>query len=153
MYVEIPAVEGTPESRIAALREARELLKGEPKTTSPAIFGGGSTEPGEVAGSTELLNLATYIETGHSYFDTHPTGKRRPIIKNIHMTMMAPPNLDVDDLAHLIEHVKDGSFAEFVEDMLKNQTQPSEGDAAESADSGDTKPEDDSLDPEDFPNK
>jgi hypothetical protein len=120
MYIEIPAVEGTPESRIAALRESRDLLKGEPKTTSPAIFGGGSTEPGQIAGSTELINLATYIETGHSYFDTHPTGKRRPKIVNQHVTVLAPGGLpDQEDIEHLLSHVADGSFEEFMQDLLK----------------------------------
>ena len=141
-YIEIPNVEGTPESRIAALRESRDLLKGEAKTTGPAIFGGGSQEPGQVANSTELINLATYIETGHSYFDTHPTGKRRPIQKNIHVTVVAPPSVTPDDMEHFLHHVRNGDVAEFVEDFLKDvaKDQPEQGDAEESPESGsDTK--------------
>lgn len=121
MYLETKNVPGTPESRIAALKESRELLKGDPKVSGPAIFGGGSTDPGSVAGSTELIRLATYIETGHDYVDLHPTGKRRPIIKNTTITVVAPPMVDAEDLEHLISHVKDGSFSEFMEDLLKEQ--------------------------------
>lgn len=117
MYIELPNVDGTPASRIAALKEARELLKGEPKVAGAALFNGPTTTPGEVAGSTELVNLATYIETGHSYFDTHPTGKRRPKITNV--TVVAPVGGNPEQLEHFLEHVKDGSFVEFLERMKK----------------------------------
>ena len=125
MYVEIPAVEGTPESRIAALREARDLLKGEPKVTTAGMFGSGGTIGGEVAGSSDLIRLATYIETGHDYNDTHPTGKRRPIIKNTHVTVMAPQGA-TEGLEHLLGHINDGSFAEFMEDLIKEQSKAAE---------------------------
>lgn len=130
MYIELPAVPGTAESRIAALKESRQLLKGEAKVAGPAIFGGGSTEPGPVAGSTELIDLATYIETGHAYADLHPTGKRRPIVKHTHVTVMAPSGAS-EGLEHLLSHMQDGSFASFVEDMLKDL--PDRPEAAEDA--------------------
>lgn len=134
-YIELPNVEGTAESRIAALRESRDLLKGEPRVTTPAIFGSGGTVGGEVADSAELINLATYIETGHAYADLHPTGKRRPLVRNIHVTLVAPGAPDQEDIQHLIGHIKDGSFAEFVEDMLKREAdQPDAADSDESTD-------------------
>jgi hypothetical protein len=123
-YIEIPAVPGTAESRLSALKESRQLLKGEPKTTSPAIFGGGATEPGAVAGSTELINLATYIETGHAYADLHPTGKRRPKVVNVHATVVAPPGIDTADLEHFLHHVENGDFSEFVQDLIKDRPKP-----------------------------
>lgn len=127
MFIEIPAVDGTPESRIAALREARELLKEEPKTSAPAIFGGTTTDPGAVAGPSALIRLATYIETGHDYADTHPKGKRRPLVKNTHVTLVAPTGIPTpDDIEHLLSHVSDGSFGEFVEAMLKEQAEKAE---------------------------
>lgn len=130
MYIEIPNVPGTPESRLAALKESRQLLKGEAKVSGPAIFGGGVTEPGDVASSTELINLATYIETGHSYFDTHPTGKRRPIIKQVtNVTVVAPPSVDTEDLEHFLHHVENGDFTDFLKDVMK-----AAGDEGEKAD-------------------
>lgn len=137
MYVEIPNVPGTAESRLAALKESRELLKGEP-ATKPVMFAGNSTEPGEVAGSTELINLATYIETGHSYFDTHPTGKRRPKIVNVHATVVAPPGIDTADLEHFLHHVENGDFSEFVQDLIKDRPKPEQADDEQSADGNDT---------------
>lgn len=122
MYTEIPNVPGTPETRIAALKESRELLKQEPKVAAPAIFGGGTTttEPGPVAGSTELINLATYIETGHSYFDTHPVGKRRPIIKNTTVTVVAPNGApSQEDIDHLLSHIENGDFEDVMESLIK----------------------------------
>ena len=138
MYVEIPAVPGTPESRIAALKEARELLKGDPKVTSPAIFGGGATEPGKVAGPYELISLATYIETGHDYSDLHPVGKARPKIVNVHATVVAPPGIDTADLEHFLHHVENGDFSEFVQDLIKDRPKPETADDEKSADGDDT---------------
>jgi hypothetical protein len=137
MYVEIPNVPGTPESRITALKESRELLKGEPKTVTGAIFSGSATEPGATAGSTELINLATYIETGHSYFDTHPTGKRRPKVVNVHATVVAPPGIDTADLEHFLHHVENGDFSEFVQDLIKDRPKPETADDEKSADGED----------------
>lgn len=131
MYVELPTVPGTAESRVAALKESRELLKQDAKVSGPAIFGGGSTEPGVAPDALSLIRLSTYIETGHDYPDLHPTGKRRPIIKNIHVTVMAPGGLP-EDLDHLLSHVEDGSFAEFIEDLIKSK--PEEADSEKSAD-------------------
>lgn len=140
MYVELPAVPGTAESRVAALKESRQLLKGEPKTTNPAIFGGGSTEPGTVAGPAELIRLATYIETGHDYIDLHPVGKRRPIVKNIHVTVMAPPSISPEEMEHFMHHVKNGDVADFFEDLLKQAADQPESDDDEK--SADGEPED-----------
>jgi hypothetical protein len=125
MYTELPNVDGTPATRIAALKSARELLKEEPRTSNGAIFGGGSIEPGAVAGVTGLIRLSTYIETGHDYRDTHPEGKRRPIIKHTNVTLVAPPAVDAEDLEHLMSHISDGSFAEFMEEALKQATENS----------------------------
>jgi hypothetical protein len=121
MYIEMPNVPGTAESRIAALKESRQLLKGEAKVSGPAIFGGGATEPGPVAGSTELIDLATYIETGHAYVDLHPVGKRRPIIRNTHVTVIAPPSVDTGDLEHFLHHVENGDFTEFLQDTIQKE--------------------------------
>jgi hypothetical protein len=136
MYTELPAVPGTAESRIAALKESRELLKGEP-ATKPVIFAGNGTEPGKVADSAELINLATYIETGHAYTDLHPTGKRRPKIVNVHATVLAPPGIDTADLEHFLHHVENGDFSEFVQDLIKDRPKPEQADDEQSAD-GDT---------------
>jgi hypothetical protein len=128
MYIEMPNVPGTAESRIAALKESRQLLKGEAKVSGPAIFGGGATEPGPVAGSTELIDLATYIETGHAYVDLHPVGKRRPIVHHQHVTVLAPGGVpDQEDIEHLLSHVADGSFEEFMQDLLKQAAKQHEG--------------------------
>ena len=137
MYIEIPAVEGTPESRIAALKESRELLKGEPKVTAAGMFASAGTIGGDVAGPGDLIRLATYIETGHDYRDTHPEGKRRPIIKNTHVTVMAPQGMS-PDVEHLLSHLGDGSFAEFLEDLIKEQSKPETADDEKSAKEGPT---------------
>jgi len=113
MYLETPNVPGTPESRIKALKEARVLLKEEPEVTNGIVFGGGSTKPGAVAPAAELIRVATYIETGHDYRDTHPEGKRRPLQRITNVTVMAPEG----ELEHLMSHLEDGSFAEFLDDM------------------------------------
>lgn len=131
MYLEIPAVEGTPASRIEALRESRDLLKEEPATSKASMFGGESHNPGSVAGPTALIRLATYIETGHDYKDTHPEGKRRPIIRNTtNVTVMAPSGADAEDIEHFLHHVEKGDFAEFIKDMVAQQDsdQETEGD-------------------------
>jgi hypothetical protein len=141
-YTELPNVPGTAESRISALKEARELLKGDPKVTSPAIFGGGATEPGKVAGPYELISLATYIETGHDYSDLHPVGKARPKIVHQHVTVVAGGAPSKEDIEHLLHHVENGDFAEFMNDMIREAeaaaNQSAEGDSEESAESGDT---------------
>lgn len=127
MYTEIPNVPGTPESRIAALKESRELLKQDPKVTTPAIFGGGATEPGQVGDATSLIRLATYIETGHDYLDLHPTGKRRPIIKTTNVTVVAPNGVpSQEDIDHLIGHIENGDFAEFMDSIIKEAKEKSE---------------------------
>lgn len=135
MYIEIPNVPGTPESRLAALKESRELLKGEP-ATKPVMFAGNSTEPGKVAESAELINLATYIETGHAYADLHPTGKRRPIIKTTNVTVVAPNGVpSQEDIDHLIGHIENGDFAEFMDSIIKEAKEKSEDTDVPDADS------------------
>lgn len=107
MYLEIPAVDGTPESRIKALQTAKPLL----------TSGGPFSATG--APSLDLIRVATYIETGHDYLDTHPQGKRRPVIKEVtNVTVVAPPTVDQEDIEHLIHHVENGDFADFLKDVV-----------------------------------
>jgi hypothetical protein len=118
MYIELPTVPGTPDTRIEALRESRTLLKGDPKVSSPAIFGGGATEPGPVAPSEELINLATYIETGHAYKDLHPTGKKRPRVINAHVHVMGSPS--EEDMEHLLHHLNE-DLPEFLKEAERQE--------------------------------
>lgn len=116
-YIELPELTGTPASRIVALRESKELMKGEPEVSTGSIFGGSSTKPGAKGEAMDLIRLSTYIETGHDYLDTHPSGKRRPKITNV--TVVAPVGGNPEQLEHFLEHVKDGSFLEFLDRMKK----------------------------------
>lgn len=136
MYVETPNVPGTTESRISALRESKELLKGEPEVTTGSIFGGGATKPGQQGEALDLIRLATYIETGHDYLDLHVEGKRRPIVRNMHVTVMAPQDA-TEGLEHLLSHIGDGSFSAFMEDLMteaEKAQKPETADPEKSAD-------------------
>lgn len=105
MYVELPAVAGTPASRIEALKAAKPLVAG---TTN--LF----TTTG--AKASDLVRLATYIETGHDYADTHPVGKRRPVVHNTTVHVHAADGVDPSDVEHFLAHVANGDFAEFLAD-------------------------------------
>ena len=122
MYTELPLIEtSTPAERLAALKDAKGLLSGTPKTTTG--FFAGSTEPTDAVAPDEMIRLAEYITTGHDYRDTHPEGKRRPVIKKItNVTVMAPEGFtpSQEDIEHLLGHITDGSFAQFIEDQVKN---------------------------------
>lgn len=76
MYIELPAVPGTPESRTAALRISHELLRDQTKKGGAIFQGSDESVSAPAAGA--MIRLATYIETGHDYKDLHPSGKRRP---------------------------------------------------------------------------
>lgn len=112
----------TPKQRIKALWEARALLSDTPGQTKPAIFGGGSVDPVASPDPTEMIRIAEYISTGHDYRDTHPKGKRRPLITNV--TVMAPPAMDTEDLEHFLHHVENGDFSDFVKDMMAARPAP-----------------------------
>ncbi|UOK18378.1 hypothetical protein SEA_BRUHMOMENT_62 [Arthrobacter phage BruhMoment] len=115
-YIELPEVTGSAATRIEALRESKELLEGEALQSSAGAFGSSKKEY-SLPGASELIRLATYIETGHDYRDTHPEGKRRPKITNV--TVVAPVGANPGQLEHFLEHVKDGSFLEFLGRMKK----------------------------------
>lgn len=98
MFTELPLIEtSTPAERLQALRDAQQILAGQPEVTTGGIFGGGSTKPRNVVDTNEIVRLAEYITTGHDYRDTHPEGKRRPIIHNHHTVNVHPVALEVDD--------------------------------------------------------
>lgn len=133
-YTELPLIStSTPAERVQALRDARELLTAQPGETTGTIFGGGGKEAVYAPAPDELLRLAEYITTGHDYADTHPVGKRRPIEKHMHVTVVAAGLPTPDDIEHLVSHIKDGSFEEFLKDAQeqfeKDNDKPAEGDS------------------------
>lgn len=142
MYTELPTITtSTPAERLQALKDAKALLAASPKTTTAGIFGGTSTEPGDYVLPEDMLRMAEYITTGHDYRDTHPEGKRRPIIKTTNVTVVAPGMPDREDLEHLISHIKDGSFEEFMQDLMKEtESQSGQAEDEKSADEGEAKP-------------
>jgi hypothetical protein len=140
LYLEIPPVTtATPAERLQALNDAKALMSGNESSGSFGSLFATKSAPG--AGATAIdgfIRLAEYITTGHDYKDTHPEGKRRPIIRNItNVTVMAPSGIvpDQEDIEHLLHHVENGDFAEFVRDMMNGQPEPETGDAEKSADS------------------
>lgn len=126
MYTELPLIEtSTPADRLQALKDAKELMSKENATGLMAAFGAPTkSDPGSAVPVIDgFIRLAEYITTGHDYRDTHPEGKRRPVIKNIHVTVVAPSGIvpSQEDIEHLLSHVEDGSFQEFMEDLIKDQ--------------------------------
>lgn len=119
MYVELPMIEtSTPDQRLEALRNAKELLAGSPVVKSGGPFSGSNTEPQDLVSPTEMIRMAEYITTGHDYRDTHPEGKRRPVIKQVtNVTVMAPQGVDTEDLEHFLQHVENGDFTEFIRNV------------------------------------
>ena len=89
MTSHLPDVTSTPEERLAALREAKALLF-VPGAESKNVFGS-SVTVGGAPSPENLFRVAEYITTGHDYLDTHPKGKRRPIIQNVSVTAVGMP--------------------------------------------------------------
>lgn len=132
-YIELPLIEtSTPFQRLTALQDAKALLAASPEVSTSGIFGGNSTKPNDFGNPDEMIRLAEYITTGHDYKDTHPTGKRRPIVKHTHVTVVAPAGA-TEGLEHLLSHVADGSFNQFIDDLTKD-AQPETADDEKSAD-------------------
>lgn len=135
MTSHLPAVTSTPAERLDALKEAKVLL------FVPAAFSGGPFSATKVEGQMpspdDLFRVAEYITTGHDYKDTHPTGKRRPVFKKVmNVTVMAGAGEggpSPEDLEHLLSHMADGSFAQFMEDQLAEAAK-SAGDQPETDD-------------------
>jgi hypothetical protein len=123
LYVELPLIKtSTPEARLQALKDSRELLTSTPGETKGAIFGGGSVETVYAPDTAEMIRMAEYITTGHDYRDTHPEGKRRPVIKQVtNVTVMAPQGVDTDELEHFLQHVENGDFTDFLREMKDQQ--------------------------------
>jgi hypothetical protein len=122
MYTELPTITtSTASERLQALRDAKDLMSGtEAGGVGAALFGPTKTTPGASAPAIDgFIRLAEYITTGHDYRDTHPEGKRRPKITNV--TVVAPVSATAGQLEHFLEHVKDGSFVEFLERMKKSE--------------------------------
>jgi hypothetical protein len=142
LFIELPTqTDSTPEQRLEALKAAKDLMAGSPETTTGGIFGNSTTKPRDYFDATEAIRIAEYITTGHDYRDTHPEGKRRPIIKTTNVTVVAPGMPDKEDLEHLISHIKDGSFEEFMQDLMKEaESQSEQAEDEKSADEGEAKP-------------
>lgn len=140
MYVELPAVTATPAERLQALKDAKELMTGTPEISTGGIFGGNTTKPRDFFDADEAIRVAEYITTGHDYKDTHPVGKRRPVIKQVaNVTVVAPPGIPEEEIEHFLHHVENGDFADFLKDAMNAHTETAEGDG-EKADE-DTSPE------------
>lgn len=137
-YAHLPNIDTTtPEQRLQALRDAKELMSGNGNNGGviAAIAGNAKAAPGtSVEAISGFLRLAEYITTGHDYLDTHPTGKQRPIVNNTHVTVVAPPNLDEADVEHLVSHIKDGSFMEFMKDLMDDDGHDSDGEKSDEED-------------------
>lgn len=89
MTSHLPEVTSTPEERLAALREAKALLFVPAQLSSGPL--NSSKADGKAPTADELFRVAEYITTGHDYLDTHPTGKRRPLIQNVSVTAVGMP--------------------------------------------------------------
>lgn len=109
MTSHLPEVTSTPEERLDALREAKALL------FVPAAFSSGGLSTAKADGKApaveELLRVAEYITTGHDYLDTHPKGKRRPLIQEINVHAVGMPEevakklVGDDFLDDLLSHI------------------------------------------------
>lgn len=128
-YAHLPVVETShPHERLQALKDAKELMSGNGSNGGiiAAFAGNTKAAPGTSAEAIDgFIRLAEYITTGHDYADTHPKGKRRPIINRTDITVVAPP-LGGADMEHLLHHLQDGSFAEFMEKEMKSGTMDAE---------------------------
>lgn len=122
-YVELPEISAsTPAERLKALQDAKDLMSssGTQGGLTEAFFGRTKSAPGTSSGVIDgFLRLAEYITTGHDYADTHPVGKRRPIINEQHITVMAAEVPSEEDLEHFLEHVKNGDFADFIAEQMQ----------------------------------
>ena len=121
MYVELPAVTVTPAERLQALKDAKQLMSGHESSGAFGSMFSSKAAPGASADAIDgFIRLAEYITTGHDYRDTHPEGKRRPVIqKNTTVHVHAADTVDPADLEHLISHIEDGSFLEYLEDQVR----------------------------------
>lgn len=129
MFEQLPTIKtSTPDERLQALKNSRELLLSEPGESKSTIFGGGSKDSRRAPETFEMIRLAEYITTGHDYRDTHPQGKRRPIIQNVHVHAMGVPEELVKDLIPegLLDHLR--SHAEGREE------EPADGEGPEDED-------------------
>lgn len=129
MFEQLPTIKtSTPAERLQALKDSRELLLSEPGESKSTIFGGGSTEARYAPETFEMIRLAEYITTGHDYRDTHPEGKRRPIIQNVHVHALGVPEELVKDLIPkgLLDHLRE--HAEGCEDEPAGGEGPEGGD-------------------------
>jgi hypothetical protein len=81
MTSHLPEVTSTSAERLAALREAKALLF-VPGAEVTGFLSKSSTQP-IAPQPAELFRVAEYITTGHDYLDTHPKGKRRPVVQNV----------------------------------------------------------------------
>lgn len=88
MTSHLPEVTSTSNERLAALKEAKALLF-VPTAESNGMFGKSSSS--SVPATMELMRLAEYITAGHDYLDTHPKGKRRPIVQNVSVHAIGIP--------------------------------------------------------------
>lgn len=142
MFTELPTItSSTPAERLQALKDSQGLLAGQPEVSTGGIFGGSTTRPRNITDPAELIRLAEYITTGHDYRDTHPEGKRRPVIKNItNVTVVAPPGIDDAEIEHFLGHVQNGDLADFIRDMKREaQARRDEGKQDEDPVAGDEK--------------
>lgn len=108
MTSHLPEVTSTSAERLNALKEAKALLF-IPGAEVTGPFSKSSTQP-VAPQPDELFRVAEYITTGHDYLDTHPKGKRRPLIQNINVTAVGMPQevaeqfIGDDFLDHLANH-------------------------------------------------
>ena len=128
MSSHLPEVTSTSIERLHALKEAKALLF-VPAAESKGLFSQ-STGGGSAPQTPDLFRVAEYITTGHDYLDTHPKGKRRPIIQNVTVHAVGMPQgvaeqlLDDKFLDHLLSHAAEGKP---VDDEPEHQPQ-AEGD-------------------------
>lgn len=85
----LPEVTSTSAERLEALKEAKALLFA-PTVESKTMFGSNASMSA-IPTPENLFRVAEYITTGHDYADTHPKGKRRPIIQNVHVNAVGMP--------------------------------------------------------------
>lgn len=128
-YTDLPLITtSTPAERLQALKDSRDILASKPEEVKPTIFGGGSAKHAPAPAPEDMLRLAEYITTGHDYKDTHPEGKRRPIQKHMHVTVMAGGAPSQEDIEHLLSHLKDDSFLDFISEQMRSKDDDSKDD-------------------------
>lgn len=130
MFTALPLIEtSTPAERLAALQDAKKLMSGAEPGGFAALFSASAPTPGPGREAIDgFIRLAEYITTGHDYKDTHPEGKRRPII-NEHHVHVSPMAVNVEDIP---EELRD-----FLDHLMHHHPEPetAEGDSADEGDS------------------